>query len=67
MGSSLSKAMGAVGAPAKTRVKPVSAVLQIVQRLRVGQRGIRMIDPLHDLPGDGGGPPAIGAASRARG
>ena len=30
-------------------------VFEIVQRLRIRLRGIRMIDPLHDLPGRGRG------------
>ena len=42
-------------APANTSVKPGGAVLEIVQRLRIGLRSIRMIDPLHDLPGRGRG------------
>ena len=45
-------AMGAIGA-GKYQRKPGGAVLEIVQRLRVGLRGIGMIDPLHDLPGRG--------------
>ena len=44
--------MGAIGAGEHER-QPRRAVLQIVQRLRVGCLGIGMIDPLHDLPGRG--------------
>ena len=46
--------MGAIGAGEHQR-QPGRAILQIVQRLRVGFPGIGMIDPLHDLPGRGGG------------
>ena len=61
------KTMGAVGA-GKYQGQPVGAVFEVVQRLRIGVRGIRMIDPLHDLPGRcRGRGPAIGAAPRARG
>ena len=49
-----SKAMGAVGA-GKHQRQPGGAVFEIVQRLRVGGCRIGMIDPLHDLPGRGGG------------
>ena len=45
-----SKAIGAVG-PGEYQRQPGGSVLQIVQRLRVGLCRIRMIDPLHDLPG----------------
>jgi hypothetical protein len=31
------------------------AVLQIVQRLRIGRLGVGVVDPLHDLPGCRGG------------
>ena len=48
------KAAGAIGAGEYQR-QPVGAVFEIVQRLRVGLRRIRMIDPLHDLPGRGRG------------
>ncbi len=59
------KAVGAIGAREYQR-QPGGAVLQIVQRLRVGLSRVRMIDPLHDLPGRGRGPPcdrrgAVGA------
>ena len=46
--------MGAVGAGEYQR-QPGGAVFEIVQRLRIGHRRIRMIDPLHDLPGRGRG------------
>ena len=49
------KAVGAIGAREYQR-QPGGAVLEIVHRLRVGRCGIRMIDPLHDLPGRGRGP-----------
>ena len=49
-----SETMGAVGAREYQR-QPGGAVLQIVQRLRIGCLRIRMIDPLHDLPGRGRG------------
>ena len=42
--------MGAIGA-GEHECQPRRAVLQIVQRLRVGSLRIGMIDPLHDLPG----------------
>ena len=42
--------MGAIGA-GEHQCQPGRAVLQIVQRLRVGRFRIGMIDPLHDLPG----------------
>ena len=48
------KAMGAIGAGEYQR-QAVGAVFQIVQRLRVGGSRVRMIDPLHDLPGRGRG------------
>ena len=44
------KPVGAIGAGEHER-QPRRAVLQIVQRLRVGRLRIGMIDPLHDLPG----------------
>ena len=43
------------GGAGEHQCQPCRAVLQIVQRLRVGRFRIRMIDPLHDLPGRGGG------------
>ena len=46
--------MGAGGAGEHQR-QPGRAVLQIVQRLCIGYLRIGMIDPLHDLPGRGGG------------
>ena len=49
-----SKAMGAIGAGEHQR-QPGRAVLEIVQRLRVGVCRVGMIDPLHDLPGRGRG------------
>ena len=48
------KTVGAIGAGEHER-QPCRAVLQIVQRLRVGRLRIGMIDPLHDLPGRGRG------------
>ena len=48
--------MGAVGAR-KHQGEPVGAVLEVVQGLRIGERGIGVVDPLHDLPWRGGGPP----------
>ncbi len=39
------------------------AILEIMQRLRIGLRGIRMIDPLHDLPGCGGSAPGNGRST----
>ena len=35
----------------KFKFQPGSAILEVMQRLRIGLRRIRMIDPLHDLPG----------------
>src|SRR6476659_10465206 len=49
-----SEAMSAIGAREYQR-QPAGAVFEIVQRLCVRLRGIRMIDPLHDLPGQGRG------------
>ena len=46
--------VGAIGAGEHQR-QPGRAVLQIVQRLRVGGLCVGMIDPLHDLPGRGRG------------
>ncbi len=46
--------VGAGGAGEHQR-QPGRAVLQIVQRLRVGRFRIGMVDPLHDLPGRGRG------------
>ena len=60
------KAMGAVGAGEHQR-QPGGAVFQIVQRLRVGLRRVRMIDPLHDLPGRGRRPPGDRRGALARG
>ena len=48
------EAMGAIGAGEHER-QSRRAVLEIVQRLRIGRLGIGMIDPLHDLPGRGRG------------
>ena len=57
--------MGAGGA-CEHQCQPCRAVLQIVQRLCVGRFRIRMIDPLHDLPGRGGGTAGDGrSTSRA--
>jgi hypothetical protein len=53
-------------APAKYQRQPGGAVFEIVQRLRVGLRGIRMIDPLHDLPGRGSGAARQSGRRRAR-
>ena len=44
------KTMGAIGA-GEHECQPGRAVLQVVQRLRVGRFCVRVIDPLHDLPG----------------
>ncbi len=41
--------MSAVG-PREHQSKSIGTVFEIVQRLRIGLRGIGMIDPLHDLP-----------------
>src|SRR6202020_127646 len=40
----------------KFDLKSAGAVFQFVDRQRIGSRRIRMIDPLHDLPGRGGSP-----------
>ena len=61
------KAVRAVGAREYQR-QPGGAIFQIVQRLRVGGCGVRMIDPLHDLPRRGRGAARRSAAApRARG
>ena len=58
--------MSAIGA-GKYQRQPGGAVFQIVQRLRVGLRRVRMIDPLHDLPGRGRRPPGDRRGAAARG
>ena len=46
--------------------QPGGAVFEIVQRLRIGLRRVRMVDPLHDLPRRARRRPAIGLAPLAR-
>ena len=40
-------------AAGKFKLQTAGAVFEVVQRLRVGGSRVRMIDPLHDLPGRG--------------
>jgi hypothetical protein len=42
--------------PGEHQRQPAGAVREILQRLRIGPRGVRMIDPLRDLPRRGGAP-----------